>query len=485
MNVKQSHEPGCYNTCVSRIRSALPGIIIILPLFLTGILQIQPYPEAISEANAALYSVDQGKSSAVEDLSTLLDFQPWRSDLWERLGREYLDSENFTAAIDAFEKGDNFGKLSTDGKIAWADALISGGELDSAKELLRLTASNESDLFSLLQIIALQRRISDVFGAEATLLKANQLFPENAEIAFQLGLMLCTTQPDSAIQFLSHLQGDNQNDLLLKDALITTIEKTDSISAAERFLQIGQVLSTFEEWDVARQAFQSALDIDPKSALALIYLAEAKQQLGMKAFENIDQAMKLAPENEIVNGLAGLYYRRQAKNELSLIYLNKAAEINPDAAVWIIEKGRTYEQMGDLETAFKLLIEAVDQAPKDWTTWKALAVFCITHNYDVEETGLEAARKALALNPSSPVLMDLLGTGLMLSGDFDSAERFFIKALNTDPHQSAILIHLGQLKIYQQDLSQAKVYLQQAIDFAPSNRLRDLAIQLLNEKTGN
>jgi Flp pilus assembly protein TadD len=80
-------------------------------------------------------------------------------------------------------------------------------------------------------------------------------------------------------------------------------------------------------------------------------------------------------------------------------------------------------------------------------------------------------------------LADLLGTGFLVTGDYDSAERFFLQALTTDPRQSAILIHLGQLKILQGDLTEARAYLQQAIDYAPNNRLRDLAVQLMNEKT--
>jgi Flp pilus assembly protein TadD len=103
------------------------------------------------------------------------------------------------------------------------------------------------------------------------------------------------------------------------------------------------------------------------------------------------------------------------------------------------------------------------------------------HNYEVKDTGLVAARQALALDPSSPVLTDLLGTGLMLVGDYDSAERFLIEADVMDPHQSAILIHLGQLKILQAEYAQARVYLQEAIDHAPSNRLRELASQLMQE----
>jgi tetratricopeptide (TPR) repeat protein len=470
---------------MSKFANLFHGIILLVPLIGIGLLNTSPVPEEIAQINREVNSISANGADHVEELTLLLQYQLWRGDLWERLGREYLDKEEYTAAINAFQKGESTRSLSSGGKIAWADALISTGDYSSAKEILREIASLKIDLIDFIQVITLQRRIGDVYGAEATLLSANRLFPENEEISFQLGLMLSSTQPDSAIQFLSKTQHLNQNDAQLKNALISTIENTQkSIPSSERFLQIGQVLSAFSEWDVAAQAFDSALANDPDSVLGLAYLGETKQQLGQDGYVEITRALDLAPENEIVNGLAGLYYRRQGKNELSLLYLNKAMNINPDANVWVIEKSRTYEQMGDLETAYKLLIDAVNLSPEDYSTWKALSFFCITHNYEVQTTGITAARKALSINSTSSVLADLLGTGLMLSGDYDSAERFFLQALALDPRQSAILIHLGQLKILQKDFQEAREYLQQAIDYAPNNRLRDLAIQLMNENTG-
>jgi len=73
---------------------------------------------------------------------------------------------------------------------------------------------------------------------------------------------------------------------------------------------------------------------------------------------------------------------------------------------------------------------------------------------------------------------------LMLAGDYDSAERFLLEAAKLDPNQSAILIHLGQLKVLQQDYESARDYLRAAMEYAPSNRLRELASQLMREISG-
>jgi tetratricopeptide (TPR) repeat protein len=461
-------------------------MVIFSPILLMTLVSISPVVQDILDANQTLQSSSlDGNAGESQALQLLLDYEPWRGDLWERLGRVLLDDGKYGEAIDAFQMSRDSGGLTGEGEIWLADALISNENYAEAKDLLRQVSAEQKALFKLWQIVILQRRVGDVFGAESTLLSAHFLYPEDEEISFLLGLMVSTTQPDSAVRFLSAPMNLADNELQLRDALVATIKGSgDAQVPSDRFRQIGQVLSTFDEWDVAAQAFHSAVTTDPESALNWILLAEAQQQLEVNAFESVTRALALDPGNEIVNGLSGLYYRRQGKYELALIYLQRASAIDPAKSVWVIEIGNTYQEMGNLELAYEYFIKAVNLNPDDWATWKALAVFCFTFNYEIQETGLLAARKALTLNPGSPVLTDLLGTGLMLVGDYDSAERFLLIAEKMDPNQSAILIHLGQLKVLQQEYESAREYLRAAMEFAPSNRLRELANQLLREISG-
>jgi len=471
---------------MKRLHLLLSGMVIFSPILLMVLFPISPVAQDILDANQTLQSSSlDGNAGESQALQLLLDYEPWRGDLWERLGRVLLDDGKYGEAIDAFQMSREKGGLSGEGEIWLADALISNENYTEAKDLLRQVSVEQKALFKLWQIVILQRRIGDVYGAESTLLSAHFLYPEDEEISFLLGLMVSTTQPDSAVRFLSAPMNLSDNELQLRDALVTTIESSgETLASSDRFRQIGQVLSTFDEWDVAAQAFHSAVTTDPENALNWILLAEAQQQLEVNAFESVTRALALDPGNEIVNGLSGLYYRRQGKYELALIYLQRASAIDPAKSVWVIEIGNTYQETGNLELAYEYFIKAVNLNPDDWATWKALAVFCFTFNYEIQETGLLAARKALALNPESPVLTDLLGTGLMLVGDYDSAERFLLEAEKMDPNQSAILIHLGQLKVLQQEYESAREYLRAAMEFAPSNRLRELANQLLREISG-
>ena len=124
-------------------------------------------------------------------------------------------------------------------------------------------------------------------------------------------------------------------------------------------------------------------------------------------------------------------------------------------------------------------------APDDPVTWQSLASFCITYNYNVSTTGLEAARRALLLVPGSAVLLDIMGSAYMVAGDLDSAERFFLQALQAAPQQAEILYHLGQLYLLEQKKDTAFNYLRAAAENATDRRIQDNANLLIQQSGGD
>jgi tetratricopeptide (TPR) repeat protein len=467
------------------LKLVLVGLLVLFPLGFTAVILLSPLPLRLTQSNeSAREAMNSGDSkSESESLQAVLSYTPWRGDLWQRLGRLQLDDSKYPEAIKSFNEAKKTDQLTFEGSLWLADASISNNEPDEAKRILReITRSPEGDTFTMLQAALLQRKITDTYGAQITLLNAYTLDPLNGEINYQLGLQLSATQPDSAVKFLQTASELRVNRKNIADALVNTIvQPIGNENPAVRFIRIGQVLSNFEEWDVAQHAFQTVTIIEPGDATAWAMLAEAEQQNGLDGLDSLRKAINLAPEAEIVNGLTALYYRRQGKPELAIVYLNKALKANPSNAVWEIEIGNTLAGIGDLGSAVEHLQSAVKIAPQDWIPYRALAVFCITHNYEVKTVGLPAARHALVLNPRSPALMDLLGTGLMMIRDLDSAERFFLQADRIDPQQSAVLIHLGQLNILKGKKEVALDYFRQALNYARENRLREMAKRLLSE----
>ena len=466
----------------------LLGLGILIPLIITAILPLAARPVLVTQARRQAFSarVANDRLSELSALQTDLEFNPWSGETWQRVGRLQLDLNQYSQAAASLENAQIRGMLSIEGQTWLADAWISSGDTEKAKQLLRnLSFDEEVDPFVFLQAALIQRSIKDTNGALSTLLRAYEMAPENYEINFQIGLLMAVEQPDKALPFLEQCARLKPESADFCHSLAGEVaEKTEPGTYAVRLLSIGQILSLNDEWDVALLAFQKALDFEPQNGVIWAYTAEALQQNGQNGSEAIAKARELAPEDEVVNGLSGLFYRREGNSNEALKYFEKALEANPQGLVWEIEIANTFAEMGDLDAALKHFEVATEIDPQNYLPWRALAVFCLNHNFQITDIGLPAARQSLELNQGSPALMDLLGTILMASGVLDEAEIYFLQADQIDPRQTAILIHLGQLKLLQGERELALDYFDQAMEYAQDQRLFEAAQKLFYENGG-
>jgi len=298
---------------------------------------------------------------------------------------------------------------------------------------------------------------------------------------YQLGVLLMATQPSEALVHLSRV-GEDEQLVINAQYLANTIRAYQGVKLdSNYYFLIGQALSQVGEWDAAWESFKFALEIDPANGTGWALLSEAEQQIGLDGKASLEKALALDPQGEISNGIAGLYYRRQGDTEQALAYLDQAQKAKPQGTVWRIEKGHTLADAGRLDDALVEYKSATQSDPENLQSWVALAKFTLSHHYRIEEEGVIAARKAVMLAPDNPVHLDLLGTAYMALGDLDRAERFFLQALELDPDEAAILIHLGQLSLYRGEKETAFAYLRQAVASASDARLREMAAQLLEQ----
>jgi Flp pilus assembly protein TadD len=96
-----------------------------------------------------------------------------------------------------------------------------------------------------------------------------------------------------------------------------------------------------------------------------------------------------------------------------------------------------------------------------------MAVFCIENEAFVQDYGLDAALRAYALKPGNLQYMDTLGRALAASGESDSAEALFLKAITTAPQDAAPVFHLGLLYLQTNRGAEAKARFQEAVQLDP------------------
>jgi Flp pilus assembly protein TadD len=105
---------------------------------------------------------------------------------------------------------------------------------------------------------------------------------------------------------------------------------------------------------------------------------------------------------------------------------------------------------------------AVLLSPDDSFSWRSLASFSILYNQDVSGAGIQAARKAVALDPGLAANLDIMAQVLIKTGDFSTAERFLQRALEEEPDNALVHLHYGILLLQKGSSPTARAYLETA-----------------------
>ncbi len=441
------------------------------PLILLAILGLIAAPVLLS-ANADIRRADSALAKArpldaaaeLEHASTLLF---WRADLRERAGRAAFAGGDLPSTLRLLSHADS---LSVDG---WSDLGAAYYQLErfdeSARALQRGLDTYGGANASLYRGLALARNAQGDLESEAEALRNYVALDDtDAAVRHRLGLLLSIFDPDNALaELMASAKLDEAYDpaaQTMRSALnLSSIQTNES----NRLLVIGRGLGLVSEWQLAREAFQRATAADEGNAEAWAWLGEAKQHLGQEGGEELARAVALDPFSANVRALSGLYWKRQDEPQKALAQFQWAAAIQPQNPAFHAALGDAYVFAGDLPPALAAFIHAAELAPTDVAYWRMLALFSAQYSYQVDQVGIPAAQRALALAPKEAASFDLLGWTYMSANMYVLAELKLLAALRLDPDYTPAHLHLGMTYLQMNRMEEAREHLLQAQALAP------------------
>jgi tetratricopeptide (TPR) repeat protein len=465
----------------------LASILLVMALAL--LMSLQPESLPVSDALRILQTPASPLSTRQVENKTraihqLLDWQPWRVELWEQLGDAELAVHKDDQAVAAYEQALRAGSLSSQGKMHLGDLYQQFGRPADAEHLwLELVTSGDHSKDVIERLAHAQRRKGDFEAAVSTLQTGLAADPQNSQAAFELGLLLLGSKPEEA---LSWMEKAAQVDPALEIQVLPFKEAVRKISQANpttpKEIILGRALARHGDWELAADIFQKATQLLPENAEAWALLGEARQQTGGDGQVELGRAQQINPQSILVQVLTALKYRRDGKPDLALPYLEAVIQAEPQQAQWRFELGNTLSQMGELNDALITYQKATQLEAGNPFYWRALAHFSIANDVEARQTGLPAARQALLLAPEDATYQDLMGWALLSLGDLNSAERFLQRAVTSDPLLADGYLHLGQLYIQNGDQGQAFINLSKArkLDGGKSETGR-IAERLINQ----
>lgn len=415
--------------------------------------------------------------NASAHLPEILAYFPDRADLWELTGHYAFLGGETESAVTFFQHAATMGSLSASGYIEFGDAAFRNGDFSTAIEAWQSAIAMDSPSIELYSRLYKTHNLQgDLDATINDLYSLAELEPSNPNHFYKLGLILSSIQPETALAYLlqaSELEPAYQDDAQAIKSSVDAARKYDD--PAYTLLESGRALGELNHWEHAVRAFQEAIKHHPDFAEAWAFLGEAKQHIEVDedlqensnmGLIELEQALEIDPQSIAANTLMALYWQRQQRYDLALVYLHTADNIEPKNPTIQVEIGRTLAIMGDLEKAQGYYERATELSPNDPHFWRQLAGFSIKYETQLREIGLPAARKAILLNPEDPASLDTMGEIFILLQDLYSGIRFLERAIAAQPDYAPAHLHLGfaYLLIGNDDL--ARKYLTYASTFA-------------------
>ncbi len=467
---------------------------LCLPFLVLVLFNASPVPHAVTkdlrEAGAAQVGEQPAIANRSETIASayrrVLSREPWRVELWDQVGQAELAGGRVPEAIDALRRADQAGTLSAEGRFQLGEAYLRQGEsqaaVDTWEALLRLEGPSTRVFERLFQVHRTQR---DYPAAIAVLRAWREHDPQDARVAYLLGIDLCIFQPDEALPLLLEASAKDSSYTAAVQVLRRGLGQAGaSESEAHRWLMIGRALGSINQWELAEEAFHRAVNASPEYGEAWALLGEALYHIDGSGAAELEKASRFAPDSLVVRTLLALYWRREGKPEVALTYLETLAREEPDDPKWLVDIGNTLVDAQNFTDARAAFLKAVEMAPDNTLYWQYLARFSAEYEIDIRTLGLPSARQAILLAPNDAGALDVMGLTLFKLGDNASAERFLQRALEKDATYAPANLHMGWLYLQQQDVGRAYLYLKQAANLAGENPVGLHARRLLRQYYG-
>ncbi len=193
-----------------------------------------------------------------------------------------------------------------------------------------------------------------------------------------------------------------------------------------------------------------------------------------KAVELLKKATANPKASGALFARLGLVYSVLGKKELAVEANRKAIKKAPGSLPGYQYLAQIYLQNGQGDEGLKVLDEAARQPNADAAflidLGETYAAFARSGASEaVKSRALDAFKRAAALSPSNPVLLQRLADGFNLLGDTDRAVEYYLKLLDRMPNLTALRDKLIELYLRKQDRTNAAEQLRAVILESPGN----------------
>ena len=205
-------------------------------------------------------------------------------------------------------------------------------------------------------------------------------------------------------------------------------------------------------FDLAKKVLEK---FDEKDEIYNWYKIKKKTQIIAKQ-QNENQSLKFVekkflefknPSTRIIFDMANIYknYKKYEKAiEYYSIVLSQIDENSKAYADILYRRGSSYERLGQYQKSDSDLLLSLEIIPKDPYVINYLAYSWLERNYKIKEA-IQMLERAYEQKKNNPYIIDSIGWGYYLNGDYAKAEKYLKQAIQLMPNDPIINDHYGDI----------------------------------------
>lgn len=288
---------------------------------------------------------------------------------------------------------------------------------------------------------------------------------------------------------LKHKQTNDGRLLAVADRALQTAEALNPDSVAV-LLAAGRLHAARGNYEEALKSYTRVAERQPRDVEVLLRIAEVHQAKGLRkeAIESYQKAIALDPDYYATYQELGVFHYRRGEYAQAAEQFRRVIERAPGFYNAHTNLGATLSEMGQDDAAVEALLHSL----KIRETGRALNSLAAIRAYQKrDDEAVVHYRKALALDPGSYICLLNLGDSCRRLGlDAESREYYLrgselaFRALQNNPRDGATRAYAGYLTARLGDRLRGRQEIEQALQFAPNDKLVIRRAVLLYEMLG-
>ena len=208
---------------------------------------------------------------------------------------------------------------------------------------------------------------------------------------------------------------------------------------SENFKKSENILNMFRGKDIIYDWFRI------KKITQIISVKEDKE----KSLQFMSKSLKMItdPNYKILYDVANIY-KNFEKYSISISYYNEVlSKLDKNTETYadtLYRRGSSFERLKDYSKSDRDLLESLSIIENDPYVLNYLAYSWLERNYNLD-ISIDMLIKAHKQKKDNPYITDSLGWAYYLKGEFETAEKYMVNALQLKPNDPVIMDHYGDV----------------------------------------